>query len=103
MVDGLTMDKLFTTKQIAPTTAPPTTRSDANLASVANLMSSISNKIAAWSVNNKKEETIDYNNIPKDGWDQCSLKNDPSKIIAKSVLFNFSNKLTVDTAGAQQY
>ena len=53
--------------------------------------------------NNDKEETIDQNNIPKDIRQQCSLKNDPSKIIAKSNLINFRNKLTFETTGVQKY
>ena len=66
MVDGLNMDKLFTLEQAAPTTAPLTTGSDINLASIANLMSSISSKNVVQSADNDKEETIDYNNMPKD-------------------------------------
>ena len=65
-------------------------------------MSNISSKNVAQSADNDKEETIDFNDIPKDVCDQCSLKNDQSKIIAKSNLANFSNNLTLNTAGAQQ-
>ena len=55
MVGGINMDKLFTEEQIVPTTAPPTTGGDANIASIANSMSSISNKSAAQSADNDKE------------------------------------------------
>ena len=81
---------------------PLTTRSDVNLVSIATSMSNISSKNVAQSADNDKEETIDFNDIPKDVCDQCSLKNDQSKIIAKSNLANFSNNLTLNTAGAQQ-
>ena len=53
--------------------------------------------------NGLQKKAMDYNNIPKDVWEQCSLRKDPSSIIAKSVLVNFSNsnKLTLDTAYTQ--
>ena len=66
MVDGLNMDKLFTSEQVAQNTAVLTTGSDANLAFIATSMSKISSKDAIQSANNDKEETIDYNNMSKD-------------------------------------
>lgn len=102
VVDGFNMDKLIRREQAAPTTTPSTTGSDTNLASIAISMLSISSKNTSWSADNGKEETIDHNNIPKDVGDQCSHKNDQSKIIAKSDLADFSNNLIVNTTGAQQ-
>ena len=86
MVNGFDMDQLFSKRQAAPTTTPSTTGCDTNLASIATLMSNISSKNAAKSANNDKEETISYNNMPKDVQERCSLKNHPTRIIAKEIL-----------------
>lgn len=92
MVDRFDMDKLFSRKQTVSITAPPTTGNNINLASIATSISSISSKNTAQLADNDKEETINYNNMLQDVRDQCSLKNNPSKIIAKSYLVDFSKK-----------
>lgn len=66
MVYGFDMDMLFTREQVAPTTAPPTTGSDTNLASIATSMSSFGGGNVAQLADNDKEETIYYNNMPQD-------------------------------------
>ena len=48
------------------TTVPPNTGSDTNLASITTLMSGLSNRNAAQSAKNDKEEIIDYSDIPKE-------------------------------------
>ena len=57
---------------------------------------------ASRSAVNDKEETINYNNMPKDICERFSLKNNTSKAIAKRHLADFSNKLTLDNASVQQ-
>jgi len=102
--DGLNMDKLFSTKQAAPTTTISSSGNDVNLASIATSMSTaVSSKNAANHADSKKEGTIDYNDMPTDVRESCALKNHPGKIIGIGNLVDFHNKLTVDQHGARQH
>ena len=102
MIDGFDMDKLFTRQQAAPTTILSTMGSDASLVAISAAMTIISSKNAARSVDNDKDELIDYNNMPTYVCERYNIKNDPFKIIANQHLTNFSNKLTIDKSIVQQ-
>ena len=65
-------------------------------------MTNISSKNAARSADNDKEETIEYNDMPKDVCDRCHLNYDTVKIFVRKHLADFSQNLIVDKSNIQQ-
>lgn len=68
---------------MALTTVPLATIGNTSLAAISTLMTNISSKNTTNSADNNKEETIKYNNMPKDACERCHLKNNPVMIITK--------------------
>ena len=114
IVDGLDMDKLFSSKQAipAPTQASVTAAKAAgnHLATIATTMSSavsgaagLTSKVAATHADADRDETMDYRDMPTDLRDRYALKRHQVDNFRKSDLKQYHNKLTVDKHGAMQH
>lgn len=90
MVNGFNIDELFTKAQTVLITVPSTTGSDVSLAVISTTIRTISSKNAAQSADNDKEESINYNDMPKHVCEKCHRKNDLVKIITKRHLIIFN-------------
>ena len=108
IVDGLNMDKLFSSKQAIPAPTTPTAAATArtHLATIATTMSTavsgVTSKAAANHADADKDETIDYKDMPADVHARYDLKNHLINIITISVLKPFHNDLTVDKYNSKQ-
>ena len=108
IVDGLNMDKLFSSEQVipAPTSSTAAATAGTHLATIATTMSTavsgVTSKAAANHANADKDETIDYKDMPTDVCARYDLKNHPINIIMSSDLKPYHNDLTVDKHNARQ-
>ena len=97
IVDGLNMDKLFSTEQAIPvsSTSAATAAAGTHLATIATIMltavSGVTSKAAANHADADKDETIDYKDIHTDVCARYDLKNHPVNIIMSSNLKPFHN------------
>ena len=107
IVDGLNMNKLFSSEQaITALTMTATVTAGNHLATIANTMSTavsgVTSRAAANHADADKDETIDFKDMPADVRARYNLKNHPINVITKSDLKPYHNKLTVDKHGARQ-
>ena len=108
IVDGLNMDKLFSSEKAIPTpsvltaTAAAGTCLDTIATMILTAVTGLTNKAAVNHANINKDERIDYKDMPTDVCEQYNLKNHPINIITNGDLKLYHNDLIVDKHNSKQ-
>ena len=108
IVDGLNMNKLFSSEQDipVPSASIATATAGTHLTTITTMMltvvSGVTSKVATNYANDDTDETIDYKGIPADVCARYNLKNHPINIITSSNLKPFHNDFTMDKHNSKQ-